>query len=65
MEPWFLIALLCLALLISVTVLVHHVRLVRALKRLLFRLLSLGRTHHAVPPDPIIDDPDPHDRRLP
>ena len=65
MEPWFLIALLCLALLVAVTVLVHHVRLVRALKRLLFRLLSLGRTHHAGPPDPIVDDPDALGRRLP
>ena len=65
MEPWFLIALLCLALLVTVTLLVHHVRLVRALKRLLLRLLSLGRTHHADPPDPFVDDPDAYGRRLP
>jgi hypothetical protein len=42
MESWFIIALLSLALLVTVMLLVHHVRLVRALKRLLRRLLTFG-----------------------
>ena len=64
MESWFLIALLSLALLIAVVLLVHHVRLVRALKQLLRRLLTLWSKQHA-PPDPDFCDLPRDDLGLP
>ena len=47
MELWFVIALLSLALLIAVALLMHHMQLVRALKRLLQRLLALWSQQNA------------------
>ena len=65
MESWFIIALLSLALLVTVMLLVHHVRLVRALKRLLRRLLTYGRTSHAPTQDNSLHHSDTNDAGLP
>ena len=64
MESWFVIAPLSLALLVAVMLLVHHVRLVRALKRLLRRLITLGRNTNAPTQDPSIHHADTDDTGL-
>ncbi len=61
MELWIVIALLLIALVTTLLVLVRQIRLQRALRRLLARLLNLWRTrnavhlpaHSAAAPDPI------------
>ena len=61
MELWILIALLLIALVTTLLVLVRQIRLQRALRRLLARLLNLWRTRYAAhlpasstaPADPI------------
>jgi hypothetical protein len=62
MELWIVIALLLIALVTTLLVLVRQIRLQRALRRLLTRLLNLWRTryaaHRPVPsataaPDPV------------
>lgn len=61
MELWIVIALLLIALVMTLLVLVRQIRLQRALRRLLARLLNLWRTRYAVhrpasstaPADPI------------
>ncbi len=61
MELWIVIAMLLIALVTTLLVLVRQIRLQRALRRLLARLLNLWRTRHAAhrpahsaaAPDPI------------
>ena len=57
MESWFVIALLSMALLVAVMRLVQQVRLVRALKRLLHRVLAHWRKPHASSSMASADDP--------
>ena len=64
MESWFVIALLSLALLMTVMRLVHQVRVVRALKRLLHRVLTLWRKPNASPLSAPLDDFADDDHRL-
>lgn len=47
MELWIVIALLLIALVTTLLVLVRQIRLQRALRRLLARLLNLWRTRYA------------------
>jgi len=47
MELWIVIALLLIALVTTLLVLVRQIRLQRALRRLLARLLKLWRTRYA------------------
>ena len=47
MELWIVIALLLIALVTTLLVLVRQIRLQRALRRLLTRLLNLWRTRYA------------------
>ena len=47
MELWIVIALLLIALVTTLLVLVRQIRLQRALRRLLSRLLNLWRTRYA------------------
>jgi hypothetical protein len=47
MELWIVIALLISALTVTLLALVRQVRLARALRRLIVRLLTLWRNRHA------------------
>ena len=60
MELWIVIALLLIALVTTLLVLVRQIRLQRALRRLLARLLNLWRTRYAAHrPAPSAAAPDP------
>ena len=60
MELWIVIALLLIALVTTLLVLVRQIRLQRALRRLLARLLNLWRTRYAANrPTPSAVAPDP------
>jgi hypothetical protein len=57
MELWIVIALLLIALVTTLLVLVRQIRLQRALRRLLSRLLNLWRTRYAAKCPSAFTDP--------